>query len=656
MVKTAIIGNGQERIWLKALSRIRTVKVIGVASLNRCPEDFQSSEGISEGIKIFTAIDYLDLLGLEGLELVIDLTGNESVSLQLHQRKPPEVVLIDGVCTQVLGDLLEEKSREWEEARGLLDQYRIIYDLSLSLSSKENIGEVMEAIVDHALTVTHSPAGSLAIFDEETGEMRFGAVEGFSPRFSHAYRWRLREGGLTSFILKSKGPLSIPDIRSYPGFDNPVMIEEGIRALAAVPLLVEKEVVGVLYVDDFVPREFSPQELSVLSLLSVHAAVALKKARVIEQSWRMATTDALTGLYNYYYFQERLEDELKRAFHAQKPLSLIFCDLDSFKKFNDRYGHTAGNMALKEVSRIIKECKRRIDIAARYGGEELVLILPDTDDQNAQVVAERIRREIAGFSFDTGRPGGAPITLSIGIASYPQDAQHKQPLIDKADWAMYYAKRKGGNQVRRFNVEKEKFDDFAPKKLLHEELYPNAVLAVIAAADAKDAYTHDHSESVARYASSIARALGLSETQARMVSIAGLLHDGGKIGIPDAILHKKEKLEEEEWKMIRTHPTMGEAILKHIDTLDRVLPIIRHHHEDYEGGGYPDGICQEEIPLEARILRVADAYDAMISPRPYRRLLSQQEAIAELRAGAGKQFDPQVVDAFVRLLEAADKG
>ncbi|MBI2877763.1 MAG: HD-GYP domain-containing protein [Candidatus Tectomicrobia bacterium] len=219
---------------------------------------------------------------------------------------------------------------------------------------------------------------------------------------------------------------------------------------------------------------------------------------------------------------------------------------------------------------------------------------------------------------------------------------------------MYYAKRKGGNQVRRFNVEKEKFDDLAPHKMLHGDLYPNAILTVIAAADARDTYTHDHSESVARYASAIARSMGLSEDQARLVSIAGLLHDGGKIGIPDAILHKKEQLVEEEWKMIQTHPTMGEAILKHIDKLDGVLPIIRHHHENYEGGGYPDGIRREEIPLEARILRVADAYDAMVSNRPYRRPLSRQEAIAELRAGAGQQFDPQVVEAFILLLEATD--
>ncbi|MBI2876838.1 MAG: GGDEF domain-containing protein [Candidatus Tectomicrobia bacterium] len=443
MVNTAIIGKGQEGDWLEALSRIKTIQLIGIANLNERSEDFPSVEGA----RVFTEEDYLDLLGLEGLEVVVDLTGDEAVNRQLRQRKPPGVILINEAGSRLLWDLVEETNREWEEIRGLLDQYRIVYDLSLSLSSKENIGEVMEAIVEHALTITHSPAGSLAIFDEETEEMRFGAVKGFSTRFSQTYRWRLRDGGLTSFILKNPGPLSLPDVRSDSAFDNPVMLEEGIRAVAAVPLRVEKELVGILYVDDFVSRHYSRQELSALSLLSVHAAVALKKAKVIEQSWRIATTDALTGLYNYYYFQERLEDELKRAFHAQKSLSLIFCDLDSFKKFNDTYGHTAGNMALKEVSRIIKECKRRIDIAARYGGEELVLILPETDDLSAQVIAERIRREIAGFSFETSSPGGAPLTVSIGIATYPQDAQHKQSLIDKADWAMYCAKRKGRNQT-----------------------------------------------------------------------------------------------------------------------------------------------------------------------------------------------------------------
>ncbi len=387
-----------------------------------------------------------------------------------------------------------------------------------------------------------------------------------------------------------------------------------------------------------------------LSILSNQAAIAIQNALMFEQSQEEAVTDGLTGLYNQRYFYSRLREEIDRAGRNEKSLSIIFCDLDSFKSFNDVNGHARGDQALMEVARIITESKRAIDIAARYGGEEFAIILPDTDTSGAQIIAHRIRRRIAGFVFNTKLGNGSALTTSIGVASFPEDADHAKNLVDKADWSMYYGKRQGGNRVTLFHEESSDYGRMSLEDLVREELHLAAAQAIAASVDER--YTHDqgHAESVARLATVIAAEMRIDDEGIHQVRVAGLLHDIGLVTVPEEIINKRDHLSADEWRRIKEHPEVGETILKHISSLESFLPVVRHHHEHYDGAGYPDGLARDRIPLGARILAVADAFQAMISDRPYRRAMTTDEALTELKMGAGTQFDPLVVDVFVSLL------
>ncbi len=374
-----------------------------------------------------------------------------------------------------------------------------------------------------------------------------------------------------------------------------------------------------------------------------------------DQAQTMAITDPVTGLYNHLYFQDRLANELERSNRFGMPVALLFGDIDHFKVLNDSFGHQFGDRVLREMADILKNTVREVDIVARYGGEEFAVILPGTDAQGGQYIAERIRRAIAEHNFFGNNPNlRQEITISIGVAAYPEDGRSREDLVWKADRSMYYAKRLGRNQVRTYG-ELTEIRESEPQNVdqetLSEEIFLDLVHSLASAVDAKDYYDCSHSESVSRYATAIARAMGISGRQLREISIAGLLHDVGKIGIRNSFLSKPGPLNDEEWQKVRQHPSIGGKILKRIVTLGHIVSLVTSHHENYDGIGYPFGMKGSDIPLGARIITVADAYHAMISDRPYRRAKTHGEAIVELRRNAGKQFDPEVIEAFVTALE-----
>jgi diguanylate cyclase (GGDEF)-like protein/putative nucleotidyltransferase with HDIG domain len=321
-------------------------------------------------------------------------------------------------------------------------------------------------------------------------------------------------------------------------------------------------------------------------------------------------------------------------------------DVDCFKTYNDINGHLAGDELLRLVSQQIQSSIRHIDIGFRYGGDEFAIILPQSSLDGAHKVAERIIKGVES-GIDTR---AIPMTCSIGIASWPTDGVMREELIRSADGSLYYAKDTGGNRICLAS-------EVALSQILrmdggmeNKPAILNTIYALAATVDAKDHYTYGHSKKVAQYATDIARALGYSRDSLETIRAGGLLHDIGKIGIPDEILGKPGPLSDEDWVPIRAHPNLGVAILKHVDALKDCLASVQYHHERYDGSGYPSGLKAENIPLDARILAVADAYDAMTSERPYRpNKLSKDDAIGELERGANKQFDPKVVGIFTKL-------
>jgi diguanylate cyclase (GGDEF)-like protein/putative nucleotidyltransferase with HDIG domain len=324
-------------------------------------------------------------------------------------------------------------------------------------------------------------------------------------------------------------------------------------------------------------------------------------------------------------------------------------DLDNFKAYNDTYGHPAGDTLLSQMGKIVKGSVRNVDQAFRYGGDEFVVILPQTTREDAYVVAERVRVQIARAM---GKKAIA-VTCSIGLANYPADGVVADELIDVADNALYHAKRAGGNQILiSSNVLSEPLDGGEAHGVYAKRNGLSAVYALVSAVEAKDPYIYGHSRKVNTYAVALAEAIRLPPDEVTNVSTAALLHDIGKIGIPDKVLNKKGKLSEEDWKAIKAHPKLGATIIRNIPHLVPCVNSILYHHERWDGGGYPEGLKGEEIPIEARILAIADTFEAMTSARPYRPALPIEEIIKELRKGAGLQFDPNLVEVFVGIVEA----
>ncbi|MEW5899035.1 MAG: diguanylate cyclase [Bacillota bacterium] len=363
----------------------------------------------------------------------------------------------------------------------------------------------------------------------------------------------------------------------------------------------------------------------------------------------LANTDPLTRLYNHRYFQEKLQEYLPQA-SKEKPLSLIFMDLDYFKHYNDGFGHLAGDQVLSAIGAILKETVGEIGFAARYGGDEFMVVLPACDSGRAIEIAEKIRERMKTEHFpgEEHQPGGK-ITLSCGVVTYPTHASTARELVKYADQALYRAKCLNKNKVELyFSV----FDDLELEE--DEKDLFNSIRTLVSVINSKDRYTYGHSERVTDYSTRLAKKMGLSREEIRLLKYAAFLHDIGKIEIDRSILNKPGPLDLEEWRILRQHPLWGSDIVKSVTKLQPIATAILYHHENYDGSGYPEGIRGADIPLPARIIRIADSFDAMTSYRPYRRKMSWEEAANEIERCAGTVFDPVVARLFIEILEEED--
>lgn len=368
----------------------------------------------------------------------------------------------------------------------------------------------------------------------------------------------------------------------------------------------------------------------------------------------LAWTDPLTGLANHRSFQEQLEAALKDASRHNDDLSLVLLDLDDFKKINDTLGHLAGDTVLREVGAILRETIPESAFAARYGGDELAVVLPLLGPKESQRVAQGIQERISGHIFHLDDHSSSLITTSIGLASFPWDAEDRIGLIQTADHALYFAKAQGGNRIGKPDTFLQNYqNDPSELSTILDNANRATVEALAGAVDARERSYLGHSQRVATYALAIAEELpGLPMERREPLRIAGLLHDIGKIGIPEDVLAKRGTLTPEEFELIKKHPQVGAELLRTVPFLREELPIIRSHHEAWDGSGYPDGLSRDLIPLEARILAVADTLDALLSRRPYRENVNLNVALEKIRSLSGLHFDPRVVDALERAVEA----
>lgn len=378
--------------------------------------------------------------------------------------------------------------------------------------------------------------------------------------------------------------------------------------------------------------------------------------------------DPLTGLYNYRYLIERLASEFERAKRHILPLSIIMLDIDYFKSINEVYGHEYGDFILKEFAEYLRKCARSNDIVIRYGGEEFIALMPDTDRGGALIFGRRILELLKERIFD--RKGKRiKFKISMGLASFPENGINTATgLLNAVDKAMRQAKEKGGNRLSLFrsvttreikgilndggkgNVEKLK-NRLLKMKNRANQVVLESIFAFAKAVEAKDYYTGKHSENMVSIATEIGRKMRLGQKDIDNLQHAAMLHDLGKIGIEDKILHKRSALSVVENDKIRRHPQIGAEIIRDIHFLKEVMPMILYHHERFDGLGYSMGLKGNEIPLGARIIAIADVFQALISNRPYRKAYRKDDALRIIKEGAGTQFDPEIVKAFIQIMQ-----
>jgi diguanylate cyclase (GGDEF)-like protein/putative nucleotidyltransferase with HDIG domain len=356
-----------------------------------------------------------------------------------------------------------------------------------------------------------------------------------------------------------------------------------------------------------------------------------------------ARRDPLTGLLNRRGFEEAFDAELERARRSGSSLSVVVGDLDRFKRVNDAHGHPGGDAALVRSARILTSGKRRFDSAARIGGDEFALLAADSDDHGAYMLAERVRGKLDD-EFGDDRP---PLTISFGVATFPLHGQSADALLRAADQALYAAKKLGCDRTVISSAEVPGILERASAAGANGGVGLDALLSLAEALDLRETGNATHCRRVGRLAELTARELGLAPDAVERVRLAGILHDVGRVALPDTLVQKSGPLTDDEWALMRSHPEIGArmvATTRHDDISSWVLL----HHERPDGRGYPEGRRAGDVPLEAAIVGVADAYEAMTSDRPHRSALDADAAATELRSQAGSQFPPEVVEALLR--------
>ncbi|MFI5303275.1 MAG: diguanylate cyclase [Nitrospiria bacterium] len=449
MLTVFIIGAGAGgSALLDRLLQMDGLKVIGIADINPNAPGIKRASSI--GIPVHQG-DFLEGLQTQKIDLVFDLTGNPTIHNRITNLSNPTFHLVTSECTLLLLDMIRNLEEKDLLMRKKYEEHRILTDISLAIALSKTSNQIFDSIVSGVMEITGMPAGSLSIYNGERKELFLVSAKGFSTEFYLSNRYPVREGGLTEHILSQKEPVAVPNIVEHPSFNNPVMVKEGVQSIIAIPLISEHGPIGILYADDFKPRTISPSVIEVLKFLAIQATIAIQKQQAFEQIKSLSILDPVTGLFNRRYFNEILASEMDRAYRLNRPLSLILFDIDQFKGINDRYGHIAGDQVLKDLTRLFRSMLRRYDIFCRFGGDEMLILMSDTDIQGAQILAERLRTAIAEAKLLSD---GKSITCSFGVNGLneiePVRITHDE-FLKQADQALYEAKSHGRNRVFAFH-------------------------------------------------------------------------------------------------------------------------------------------------------------------------------------------------------------
>ena len=559
-----------------------------------------------------------------------------------------------------------ESARLFQKERRRSSHLALLNELAQKAASVLNPNQLLDSICGDVRSAFDRDLARIEVVDLQNNELVVEAQAGYGAELL-GRRARCGEG-LSGTAAMSREPALANSVLRDPRY---VALHPGVRSALSLPLWYRDDLLGVLSLESFRENSFSQQEVLTLQSLADQLAIALHNARAYQSALDQAITDGLTGLKTHRYFMEALDGEWRLSTRTGRPFSVIMMDLDGFKRVNDHGGHLEGDKVLAAVATLLDARSRQSNVVARYGGDEFALLMPETNTEQAEILAERLRAALEADHFL--RAHG--VTASFGIATFPDHGPTQGEIVSLADSGMYLAKNCNGNCVkvaslsiaagnaerdqelleaylgvavkRMFSTGNEAFSHYRHKFKQMKPLL-DTITALAFAVEAKDPFTRGHSEEVSRWAAKIALQVGLSEAEIEDIKLAGIIHDVGKIHVPDPLLVKPTLLTAQEYEIVKSHAAWGAKIVEPLK-VTAIERIVRHHHESFDGQGYPDCLRGEQIPLGARIMTVADAFDAMVSDRPFRKARTEEEALAELQRCRGTQFDPLVVDAFLLL-------
>lgn len=547
-----------------------------------------------------------------------------------------------------------------------VDYPDLLQALSEVLRNKSNPNDFFYSVHNVLANKLNCHFTALGIYHPQANYINLKLID----RIGGTYSSRIFSSEENSPIIecyKNKCPMIKPESKflNIPYLQN--------SPVAIVPLISVNNCLGVMIVGD----NNAQSNLDLYSLLSNNMALFMHNAELINKASENTNTDSLTMLSNHRGFQEILSQELVQAEARNTNLSVIMMDINHISKINRELGHAKGDEVIKLLAEKVKQNIRSADTAGRYGGDEIAIILPDTDTDEAKYIAEYLTYSLSCcFVDDVG-----PVKVSVGIATYPDSTKDQEKLLILAEQAMYISQSKGYKDgmsaivssldfnfwddmalnsfaevlTKRhsqigINFEEELVHKFNNEQIVSQNHLMEMVTSLASAIDAKDTYTKGHSTSVSRYSEALARAINLPEAEVERITLGALLHDVGKIGIPENVLRKPTHLSDEEWEIMKQHPVIGaEKVLMPNESLRDLIPIVKYHHEHWDGSGYPEKLKGEEIPFSARIVAIADAYHALISDRPYRKGLGVEKACEILKMGAGIQWDRNLVRHFIQI-------
>ena len=527
---------------------------------------------------------------------------------------------------------------------------------SQAINKTLNLDEILQLYKKFIISNFSARNAYICIYDEKSKQYR--AVE-YTAAMSQRKIFSLRADNPMTIWLRQNGQTIIySDFQRTNGYkamwESEKKLLDDLETQIILPILSDNVLTGItLFTENERRKQYSPSEINYMESAAAIVSIAMNNASLYNKMQKESQRDSLTDLYNRRYFMQRAQQDFYLVKSDMLTLALI--NFDDFRLYNELYGAHEGDYILKRFADILLAIVKDEGIVARFGGKEFIISLPFYDAGRASELIDRIRERLQQALAGIVDRGKRYLTFSAGICEYPTSASNIDELLTYVNMAVYTAKHNGKNMVevyshRGLDKTEQMRLDTESKKLIAENCEPT-ILALTAAIDAKDHYTFNHSNNVSEYAAVLAKEISLDSVHIEIIRQAGLMHDIGKIGIPDAILAKKSKLTEEEYEIMKQHVEGSIAMIRHIPSLDYVVPTAIGHHERWDGAGYPRGLMGEDIPIGARCLCLADSFDAMTTKRPYCAALSTEEALQEIERNLGKQFDPELGKVFIDLVK-----